>query len=449
MFIQNIKIKHFSISDSDIEWQLFQDVNFLVGDNGYGKTTLLNIVEELFKENEEDIDFDKFNFINELLVQLDDGRYIFFDSEGRKLIGFKSLQGANIKKIDSFFGEKGLTDKLDKELPRDYFKFKNSQASEANEVLATILSSNLEHQHTTTTIRELRERIFGKFNLFKKFIDQLFSETGKSFSPDEFVFIKEGKTEPILPKNLSSGEKQAFFLLLTCLLQHNKPSVLLLDEPEISLHVEWQATIVKMMRELNPNCQIIAVTHSPNLYMQGWQNRKQGMYDISVDEVNIELNNDTNEALLTLFQNVTTKYEFNRLLNESIVNMSLHGANKILEIIKKKNLEADTYTYTTLIIKVSTLEGARQLLTTMKSNEIKPTIVTYNAIIKKVDNIIEGMQIVKNELPTEDIRPDIITFSTLLGKARTTKEVEEVEELRKYFSVATNPLYENKLKFKR
>lgn len=449
MFIEKIKIKNFALSDSDIEWKLFQDVNFLVGDNGYGKTTLLNLIEELFKENEEDINHEKFNFIEELLVQLDNDRYIFFDSEGRRFIGFSSLKNTNLKKIDAFLGEKVLTSSLQTELQADYFKFKNSLANEVNEILATISSPNITSNTINITIGELREKIFGKFNLFKSFIDQLFSETGKVFSPDEFVFIKTGKSEPILPENLSSGEKQAFLLLLTCLLQHNKPAILLLDEPEISLHVEWQATIVRMMRELNPNCQIIAVTHSPTMFMRGWQDRKKGMYDISVEEVNIDLDNDTNETLFGLFQNISTKYDFNQLLNERIVNVSLSGANKILEILKTKEFEADTYTYTTLIIKVSTLEDAKELLAKMKSNKIKPNIIIYNAIIKKVSNVMSGIQIVKNELTSEDIRPDIITFSTLLGKARNTKEVAEIEELRKYFSVATNPLYENKLKFKR
>ncbi len=449
MFIEKIKIKNFFLSDSDIEWQLCQDVNFLVGDNGYGKTTLLNIIEELFKENDEDINQEKFNFIEELLVQLDNERYIFFDSEGRRLIGFSSLKNANLKKIDAFLGEKVLTSSLQTELQADYFKFKNSLANEVNEILSTISSPNITTNTINITIGELRDKIFGKFNLFKGFIDQLFSETGKVFSPDEFVFIKEGKTEPILPENLSSGEKQAFLLLLTCLLQHNKPAILLLDEPEISLHIEWQAIIIKMMRELNPNCQIIAVTHSPTMFMRGWQDRKKGMYDISVDEVNIDLNNETDEALSGLFQHITTKYDFNQILNGKIINVSLYGANKILEILRKKKLVADTYTYTTLIIKVSRLEGARELLTKMKAKKIKPNIVTYNAIIKKVSNVIEGMQVVKNELTAEEIQPDIITFSTLLGKARTTKEVEEVEELRKYFSISTNILYENKLKFKR
>jgi ABC-type cobalamin/Fe3+-siderophores transport system ATPase subunit len=64
---------------------------------------------------------------------------------------------------------------------------------------------------------------------------------------------------------LSSGEKQLFILLGEALLQERQPHLFIADEPELSLHVEWQSRIVSNLLELNPSMQIIFATHSPDV----------------------------------------------------------------------------------------------------------------------------------------------------------------------------------------
>lgn len=64
---------------------------------------------------------------------------------------------------------------------------------------------------------------------------------------------------------LSSGEKQLIILLIEALLQREQDYLLLADEPEISLHIEWQGKIIPAVRELNPQAQVIVATHSPEV----------------------------------------------------------------------------------------------------------------------------------------------------------------------------------------
>jgi predicted ATP-dependent endonuclease of OLD family len=45
---------------------------------------------------------------------------------------------------------------------------------------------------------------------------------------------------------------------------------MLMDEPEISLHFEWQKILLESILEINPNAQIIVATHSPAMVMNGW-----------------------------------------------------------------------------------------------------------------------------------------------------------------------------------
>ena len=80
---------------------------------------------------------------------------------------------------------------------------------------------------------------------------------------------------------LSSGEKQILVILLTALVQENRPGVMLMDEPEISLHIEWQQRLITLVRTLNPNTQIILCTHSRAIIMDGWMDAVTEIEDIT------------------------------------------------------------------------------------------------------------------------------------------------------------------------
>ncbi len=72
---------------------------------------------------------------------------------------------------------------------------------------------------------------------------------------------------------MSSGEKQMLVILLTVLVQDKKPYVLFMDEPEVSLHIEWQKQLIEIITLLNPNVQIVLTTHSPAVIMNGWTDK--------------------------------------------------------------------------------------------------------------------------------------------------------------------------------
>ena len=54
-----------------------------------------------------------------------------------------------------------------------------------------------------------------------------------------------------------------------------------MDEPETSLHVDWQQKLIGMIRELNPNLQLILTTHSPAVIMEGWMDAVTEVSEIS------------------------------------------------------------------------------------------------------------------------------------------------------------------------
>jgi ABC-type glutathione transport system ATPase component len=108
---------------------------------------------------------------------------------------------------------------------------------------------------------------------FHDLLDELYAETGKKVirTANEIRFLQIG--EELTAYQLSSGEKQMLVILLTVLVEDSQPYVLFMDEPEVSLHVDWQEQLIDLILKLNPNVQIILTTHSPAVIMNGWVDR--------------------------------------------------------------------------------------------------------------------------------------------------------------------------------
>jgi len=62
---------------------------------------------------------------------------------------------------------------------------------------------------------------------------------------------------------LSSGEKQLVRILIEVIMIDE--SVIIIDEPELSMHIDWQRELVKAMQTVNPAAQIVMATHSPEI----------------------------------------------------------------------------------------------------------------------------------------------------------------------------------------
>ena len=63
--------------------------------------------------------------------------------------------------------------------------------------------------------------------------------------------------------SLSAGEKQVLLMLIEVLQARN--GSMIVDEPELSLHLSWQRDLIRFLRSLNSNSQIIFATHSPEI----------------------------------------------------------------------------------------------------------------------------------------------------------------------------------------
>jgi predicted ATP-binding protein involved in virulence len=74
--------------------------------------------------------------------------------------------------------------------------------------------------------------------------------------------------------SLSSGEAQLFVIMTHLFFNPlaQEGNVFIIDEPELSLHIQWQELFVNSVMAANPNVQFIMATHSPSIILEKTQN---------------------------------------------------------------------------------------------------------------------------------------------------------------------------------
>ena len=129
----------------------------------------------------------------------------------------------------------------------------------------------------TNSLQDSIDKEDHKLNSFMETLNNFFGEgedavTRKTleWNAGKVVFRNDQNSDDIDITNLSSGEKQLFifFAFLLFSLEENQSGILVVDEPELSLHLAWQREYVKRIIGLQSNIQLIFATHSPEIIGQ-------------------------------------------------------------------------------------------------------------------------------------------------------------------------------------
>ncbi len=116
------------------------------------------------------------------------------------------------------------------------------------------------------------DNLAAKIDLFKRLINQRFLYKKMSVGKERGLVFTTLDNQPLPAARLSSGEQHELVLLYELLFAVKPDSLILIDEPEISLHVAWQQQFLKDLREtieLTPVDFLIA-THSPSIVHDRW-----------------------------------------------------------------------------------------------------------------------------------------------------------------------------------
>lgn len=264
-------------------WHLKNGVNILSGINGSGKSTLLQALGMLltsakFTPNpQKPIDGIEVIFEDGTIVNSDDIR----SSPINRNINMISTFDTALKMMEALqkLSDGRVRSDLDWELYVVCERYVRYQLKMGRAAVDILMSESKKSEHLHALI-QAKERYFN-------IIDSMLGESGKKIAreSDEIELIFGNIT--LSPYQLSSGEKQLLIILTTVLVQNMEPYVLIMDEPEISLHFDWQRKLLGSIMELNPNLQVIISTHSPAVIMDGWVDRVQDISDLVNDTVSL------------------------------------------------------------------------------------------------------------------------------------------------------------------
>ena len=258
-YISRIEISSLWSGHKHIVWQLRPDVNVLSGKNGAGKSTILSrMVQQVGSLSTSG----ELHAVARLGVKLDlcpaDAQRIRYD-----VVRSVDRQMVTNERVTTLDDGQVVTE-LDWQLYQLQRRYLDYQVNVGNRMIALLTSGCDAAREEAATAAVAKTQ-------FLDLVDELFAETGKRIDREsnELRFLQY--EEVLSPYVLSSGEKQMLIILLTTLTQDRQPYVLFMDEPEVSLHFDWQKRLISMVRSLNPNAQIILTTHSPAVIMDGWE----------------------------------------------------------------------------------------------------------------------------------------------------------------------------------
>ena len=115
------------------------------------------------------------------------------------------------------------------------------------------------------TMKEITNKVVNEINSIFDILE--LDVKLKGFSKDEktMPIFENSAGEEFNINDLSSGEKQLFLRTLSIKMLEPKNSIILIDEPELSLHPKWQQRIIEVYKKIGENNQIIIATHSPHI----------------------------------------------------------------------------------------------------------------------------------------------------------------------------------------
>lgn len=312
--ITRIKINQlFNIYNYDIDLTNIDGsaVKFITAPNGYGKTTILDLVEAAIRQS------------YERLFQVPYGRFeLYFDEAGSNKVYHYSV----VRSVEEYKAtDTDIVQTISKKLQICLNRISESEETLVEEITViqaadgTITSSGntgniqmffvartcfyltddrllsqkmdvvdqtlfIENSPLTKYPQELKEIILSpeKSDEYQSHISS-FSDiinrcefANKHLEIDKrfgFRFVADDDLHTILSlEQLSSGEKQIIIQIFELLFHAQSGTLVMIDEPELSLHMMWQMNYLKNLSEIAKLCsfQCIVATHSPQIFNSLW-----------------------------------------------------------------------------------------------------------------------------------------------------------------------------------
>lgn len=148
------------------------------------------------------------------------------------------------------------------------YRVRHIENIQSKNILNIVSRSTNKETESLEEIRALIKRnnkeideVLKPFSMLKSIIQQVFEDKSIKFNKNNFFGNSE---KAIYSDKLSAGEKQ--MLSFMCYNFFLDDSVIFIDEPELSLHTDWQRVLFPILLGQEKNNQFIVATHSPFIY---------------------------------------------------------------------------------------------------------------------------------------------------------------------------------------
>ena len=133
--------------------------------------------------------------------------------------------------------------------------------------LSKITNIIVKAEATESSKKKAQQPIENFINTVNGFISSNSNEKMIYIEDDGTLYLKTEYNKRINIQNMSSGEKQivTFFAYLIFGLETTNQSIFIVDEPELSLHLNWQRKFIDAIMSINQNVQLIFATHAPEI----------------------------------------------------------------------------------------------------------------------------------------------------------------------------------------
>jgi len=261
MYVKRMKIEAYrGLKSLDVSFdgpnEIGNVVNVLVGKNGSGKTTVLDLISSWFTAHERSVEYGQMDVIDGPEIPM------FEDiSQGKKTRSFASNLGNEVRTLTN-------GDIPPFKFPQFIYLPAMLQFGEANSKkplkLEYSLSATISDNLLGRTADYIKEFVIANERLQNEADATIRAEKAvEAFNKPSLFTNVDGETFGI--DGLSDGEKQIYGRLVGLMMLQPKNSVILIDEPEIAIHPAWQYLILGIYKSIGSGNQFIVATHSAQI----------------------------------------------------------------------------------------------------------------------------------------------------------------------------------------
>lgn len=276
MKLEKIKFNNHEVfNDLEIEFKdnngKILDTIVVIGENGSGKTTLLKCIYDSFE-----IDESGYKEVEDDKVELTPALYTSTVKLEKDEIGMLSPEFAYGLEYDPTYPKVVYMpteinfEKINKVDNTLNFTpdFQNIVDQNMTQNIPSFIATKINKEifkNRNKTIGEVIDKVCDDINSIFSIMNLDIKLVGLSETSETKPIFRNGLGKEFDITGLSSGEKQLFLRALALKFLEVNNSIILIDEPEISLHPEWQSKIIDVYKSIGNNNQLIIATHSPHV----------------------------------------------------------------------------------------------------------------------------------------------------------------------------------------